>query len=113
MRKFVPLFVAIASLTSAAQAAPIEVAETKVTSASLDLSTEAGADQFLARIERAATQVCGGYPDLSPLASNALQRFRACRAKAVATAVAQSGSPMVQRQFAASEAARHLRVAAR
>lgn len=85
----------------------------RVSSAGMDLTTEAGADAFLKRLSRAATNACGGYPDSSPHITDAQQRFRACRAKALAGAVEQSQSAMLQRRFAARLNAATPRLAAK
>jgi len=105
----------IASLLSAAALAPaahagpdVRTVQVRVSSAGLDLTTEAGAGLYLKRLARAATAACGGQPDYSPLVLSSEKRFQACRAKALADGVAQSASPMVQRQYAAAQDALRL-----
>lgn len=61
----------------------------------LDLSTTEGAAVLLARIQRAATKACGGYPDWPPLRAREMGRFRTCRDKAVADAVVRLDQPKV------------------
>ena len=88
----------------------------KVSAAGLDLGTEAGADVLLHRLSRAATQACGGSAP-SPVLLEARQRFRVCRANAMAGAVAdaveQSRSDVIQRRFAQTRDAKLVRLASR
>jgi UrcA family protein len=96
-----------------AQAGPsIATVQVRVSTEDLDLTTAAGAQAVLARLSRAATAACGGTPDGSPLIRNAVQKFELCRARAVAGAVAQSQSPVLQTQFAATREGQILRLAA-
>jgi UrcA family protein len=85
----------------------------RVSSKGLDLTTEAGATQFLDRLSRAASAACGGYPDPSPIITDAPRRFRLCREKAVAGAVAQSQSELLKRQLTIREADGKVRMARR
>jgi UrcA family protein len=85
--------------------------EVRVSSKGLDLTTEGGAAEYLVRLSRAAASVCGEYPDPSPLAVHASQRFAACRETALAAAVAKSQSELLKRQFAARQADRKVRLA--
>jgi len=108
MQRHIPLLVIAAlsagALAPAAQAAPdVRTVSVRVTSAGLDLTTEAGAAVYLKRLARAATEACGGQPDYSPLATSGAKRFEACRGRALSTAVAQSASPLVQRRYAATQ----------
>jgi len=103
---------AVAGYGLSAQAGPIGAVQVRVSTEGLDLTTTAGADAALARLSRAATQACGGTPDGSPLINNAARKFELCRARAVAGAVAQSRSPVLQTRFAASHEGQVLRLAA-
>jgi UrcA family protein len=92
------------ALAPAAHAAPdVRTVSVRVTSAGLDLASEAGAAVYLKRLARAANEACGGQPDYSPLATSGAKRFEACRGRALSAAVAQSASPLVQRQYAATQ----------
>jgi UrcA family protein len=98
------------AVAPAAHADPdVRTVSVRVASEGLDLSTETGAAVYLKRLARAATEACGGQPDYSPLARLGEQRFQACRAKALSAVVAQSASPLVKRQYAATQDA--LRIA--
>jgi UrcA family protein len=94
-----------------AQAGPIGVAQVRVGTDDLDLTTARGAQAALVRLSRAATAACGGAPDRSPLIRKAGPKFELCRAKAVARAVEQANSPVLSRQFAASHEGQTLRLA--
>jgi UrcA family protein len=111
MQRHISLLVAAAlgasALAPAAHAEPdVRTMSVRVTSAGLDLTTEAGAGLFLKRLSRAATEACGGQPDSSPLATSAAKRFETCRSEALSTAVVRSASPLVQRLYAATQAPR-------
>lgn len=103
----------IGSATSPAQAEtnPTTV-EVRVNSAGLDLTTEAGADEFLKRLSRAASRACGGRPDVGPLILEARGRFEDCHAKAVSAAVEQANSAVLDRRFVSSPDAAYLKLAA-
>jgi UrcA family protein len=86
----------------------------KVSSQGLDLTTEAGAAQFVKRLSHAASAVCGGHPDPSPLRANdAARDYRQCQEKALSEVVAQSQWPLVQQQYAAARHDGSARLAAR
>lgn len=96
----VPLLAAglVLGATQAAAAAPAPAADTASASASarvrvadLDLRSQAGAEAALQRIERAATTVCGGEPDIRDLERQPV--FKACVRAAVLDTVAHSRSP--------------------
>jgi UrcA family protein len=70
-----------------------DVLETTVRFSDLDLNRVAGADLVLARIGRAARDVCGEAPSPRELARRA--RHRACVATATDTAVARLDAPLV------------------
>jgi UrcA family protein len=59
----------------------------------LNVSSPAGAQMLLKRIEAAANTACGGAPDIRQL--NQLPSVEACRTSAVAKAVVAVGSPML------------------
>jgi UrcA family protein len=106
--------VTLASWALAAEAGPpFTQTQVRVTSQDLDLTTEAGATKYLARLSRAAGEACGGGPDHSPLVRNGVRVFQDCHAKTLARAVAQSASPILQHQFAATQEAAGLRLARR
>lgn len=90
---------------------PKETLTVRVSTAGLDLSTDAGARQLLGRLSQAATKVCGGRPDIQPLHMREYARFKACRAQAMARAVAQANAPTLERQFAGTLEARSLHMA--
>ena len=85
-------------VAAAAPAAGLNQVEIRVSSDGLDLATQAGADQFLQRLYRAATLACGSTPDASPLVANPVQKFEFCRANAIAEAIEQSRAPLIRRQ---------------
>jgi UrcA family protein len=116
------MFVAACAVVAIAQPALSETyagpGETKVqmrvTSQGLDLTTEAGAAQFVKRLSQAASQVCGGHPDLSPYrAHDAARGYRQCQDKALSDVVAQSQWPLVRQQYAAIHDVGSARLAAR
>jgi len=59
----------------------------------LNVSSPAGAQVLLKRIEAAANTACGGAPDIRQL--NQRASFEACRRSAVARAVVAVDSPML------------------
>ncbi len=85
-------------LAAAAPAGGPNQVEIRVSSDGLDLTTQAGADQFLQRLYRAATIACGTTPDASPLVANPVRKFEFCRANAIADAIDQSRAPLIRRQ---------------
>lgn len=122
MRSYSMLIAACAVAGAIAQPALSETAarpgmtkvELRVTSQGLDLTTEAGAAQFLKRLSHAAAQVCGGHPDASPVrAQDAARIYRQCQDKALSDVVAQSQWPLVHEQYAAARDVGSARVAAR
>jgi UrcA family protein len=85
------VFLAAAALAGAAFAeTPNEV---RVNVRDLNLQTPAGAQALLRRVSDAANQVCGGEPLIYNLGDR--QRFRRCRAEAIARAVRDADTPMV------------------
>jgi UrcA family protein len=109
--------VAIGGMTAhtlAARAAPGPSTVNVVVSAKgLDLTTEKDVRRFLMRLARGASVACGGQVTSSPLLPRASDDFRQCRAQALADVVARSNLPRLQRQFATTNDAARLRVAAR
>ena len=98
MRVFaIASLLAALSVPAAAGVHPVEgqpdVLETTVRFSDLDLNRVAGADVVLARIERAARDVCGDAPAPRELAKRA--RHRACVATATDTAVERLDAPVV------------------
>ena len=85
--------------------------EIRVSSEGLDLATQAGADQYLERLARAAAKVCGETRDTSPVVRDAARKFRHCQAMALTETVGRSRSSMVRREFAAKLEAGSLRLA--
>ena len=83
-----------------AQAGPQGEPQLVVGYSDLDLSSQAGARVLIGRIGMAASQVCGGVPDIRDLGRLAL--YRSCRQKAMADAVARVGSPAVNAAYGIS-----------
>jgi UrcA family protein len=71
--------------------APIKVS---VTVADLDLTHAAGAGVMFVRIKAAASQACGGAPDLRLL--DRLSLYDQCRKQAIAGAVSRLDAPLVK-----------------
>jgi UrcA family protein len=122
MRSYSMLLAAVALAAAVAQPAlsqthsPVGSAtvQLRVSSQGLDLTTEAGAAQFLQRLSHAASQVCGGPPDASPLRpNNAARIYRQCQDKALSDVVAQSQWPLVRQQYAADRHVGSAHLAAR
>src|SRR5512138_3737028 len=87
-------FIALSGIAHADAGARAPISPRLVVSyADLDLSREAGARVMLSRLERAASTVCGGRPDIHII--NQLMLYRACTRKAMDGAVAQLGSSKV------------------
>jgi UrcA family protein len=64
------------------------------------LSTRAGADRVLSRIENAASEVCGGPP--LPIELNLTERYDRCDENAISAAVSKADSPQLARAYASS-----------
>lgn len=94
-----------------AQAEEAVTASARVNSEGLDLSTSAGADRFLKRLSIAAGRVCIDRRTL--ITAGVGRDFQICRAKAMAKAVADSRSPVIQQRFAASSKAKVLHLVER
>jgi len=93
---------------AAAQVRPIEgltdAFETTVKYTDLDLDSVEGADTILARIKRAARQVCGRSPGLNELAER--RRYLDCVAAATVGAVADLDVPAVTARYEKGRAPR-------
>lgn len=72
----------------------------RVSYAGVDLASEAGAEEMLARIDRAARRVCPAEP-LGPLELGQRDAERVCRQNAVRRAVTALNSPLVTSLHAA------------
>jgi UrcA family protein len=77
----------------------------------LDLSTRAGADMFLHRIDAALNKACDDRPRGLPLFVRRSNAFQACRIKALDAAVAEVNSRTVQRRYAEMRRNGELRLA--
>lgn len=89
--KSVAAAVLFAACAPAALAERPVVTHTKVSYADLDLSSRAGAQTLLRRIDRATSKVCGKRPGVVPL--KMMTRWTACRDAAVSNAIANVNSP--------------------
>jgi UrcA family protein len=86
----------------------------KVSSRGLDLTSEAGADQFLARLNAMVNRACDDRPTDGPMLALARSPgFYACRSEALQTAMTYVHSPIVRRRYAAMEAEGGLHVVRR
>jgi UrcA family protein len=72
-----------------------------VTSHGLNLSSEAGADLFIRRLDAAVNRACDDRPKSGVFALSRSAQFHACRAKALETAMAYVHSPVVRQRYAA------------
>jgi UrcA family protein len=84
-----------------------------VSSHGLNLSTEAGADLFMRRIETAIDRACNDRPQSGALVLDRSDHFHACRAKALESAMAYVHSPLVRHRYAQLRRADQVRVARR
>jgi UrcA family protein len=78
--------------TSASAQSALDVEQVKVSTAGLDITTEAGARTLLRRIEHAAAQVCGGEPSSR---MDRVQKFRPCTKEVVNRTVSEINAPTV------------------
>ena len=86
------------ALTPAAQASTlVQVRSKVVTYGDLNLGTTGGDKALLKRIDRAAVKACGGYPDGPD--RGAYQRFNACHADAMSSAVRSVNNESVSRLY--------------
>lgn len=84
-----------------------------VSSHGLDLTNDAGADQFLGRLSAAVNRACDDRPAGPPLMPGRTPGFDTCRSQALETAMTYVHSPIVKRRYAAIEARDGLRLARR
>ena len=97
------LLAGFALIAAAPAPAATVVVSTRVNYADLDVSSPAGAQAMLARIETAARQLCADHSD-SPLAVYNTRGRAACQARTVARAVGRLDQPLVSRLYAAKTA---------
>jgi UrcA family protein len=71
-----------------------------VNSHGLDLSSEAGADVFIRRLDAAVNRACDDRPKSGVFTLGRSAQFHACRAKALETAIASVHSPIVKQRYA-------------
>lgn len=71
-----------------------------VSSHGLDLSGEAGADQFIHRLDTAIDRACHDRPTSGAFALGRSGKFQTCRAEALETAMTYVHSPMVKQRYA-------------
>jgi UrcA family protein len=76
-----------------------------VSSHGLDLTSDAGADQFLGRLTAAVNRACDDRPSDGPaLTLTRSAGFRACASQALGTAMSYVRSPVVKQRYAAMQA---------
>jgi UrcA family protein len=88
---------AFSGLSAVASAQSVEVATIDVSYADLNLSSRAGAEAMLNRIQAAASRVCGGKPETRQMTDMA--RYRSCVSTAVRTAVSELNAAMVTQLY--------------
>ena len=81
------LAAAVLAAGSAVQAADYPSASVQVRVSDIDLSTAAGQDRLMDRVNSAAASVCGGYQGRR--SGSEERAYRACRAQAVSAAMPQ------------------------
>jgi len=81
----------------------VETTSVQVSYGDLNLDSDAGADAFLARVDRAATRACGNRPEWGPLMFDELTAFNACHKAATIQAVALVNSSVVSVRYAQSQ----------
>jgi UrcA family protein len=84
-----------------------------VSSHGLDLSSEAGADLFISRLDTAVNRACDDRPNSGAFTLGRSAEFHACRAKALETAMAYIHSPVVRQRYAVMRRSDELRLAHR
>lgn len=84
-----------------------------VSSHGLDLTTDAGADQFLERLTSAVDRACDDRANGPTLTLGHTAGFYECRSQALETAMAYVRSPVVKRRYAAMQASDSVRLARR
>ena len=78
---------------------PLVVRVQRVAYGDLDLTTAAGADAMLRRLDRAASRACGGRPSRSandPLSAAKSRDFRHCKVSAIDVATLHLDAPLVR-----------------
>lgn len=104
------LFVATAALAFggadpgvATESRKLIVEKVTVSHADIDLGTPAGAEAMLARLDRAASEACGGRPppmlNSDGLAAAVKREHRRCMAAALYAAVQGLGAPLVSAAY--------------
>lgn len=84
---------ATTTATAAAGDMTHETVQLAVPYSDLDLNREAGAKTMMFRIRAAATDACGGQPNIREMRERKI--FKGCFRQAVAEAVDQLGAPLV------------------
>jgi UrcA family protein len=79
----------------------------------LDLSSAAGADRFVSRLDAAVNRACNDRPTIGAFTLFRSDEFQACRAKALETAMVYVRSPLVRQRYAQMRAGDQLRLARR
>jgi UrcA family protein len=79
----------------------------------LDLSSAAGADLFVSRLDAAVNRACNDRPTIGAFTLFRSDEFQACRANALQTAMVYVRSPLVRQRYAQTRAGDQLRLAHR
>lgn len=90
-------FFVAASGTAHAQTASLHARQVEVSYADLNLNSEAGAHVMLSRLQAAARQACGGWPDMHNLDTWTI--YRNCVRDAMDGAMAQLNAPLVAQLY--------------
>ena len=90
---------ATATTTATANAGDMthETVQLTIPYGDLDLNREAGAKTMMFRIRSAATNACGGQPNIREMKERKI--FKSCFRQAVAETVDQLGAPLVTANF--------------
>jgi UrcA family protein len=89
----------------------VHVTQVRVPIGDLDLNSQAGADTLIRRVSAAAAHACGIPEAVGVTRAEELRAYRACKAKALAKAVAQVDRPAVQARYAQVAGANVVKVA--
>ncbi|WP_309605789.1 UrcA family protein [Phenylobacterium sp.] len=84
-----------------------------VSAQGLNLSSEAGANLFLRRLDSAVSRACNDRPESGAYALGRTEAFQACRAKALETAMTYVHAPNARQRYAAMRGREELRLARR
>lgn len=84
-----------------------------VSSHGLDLSSEAGANLFIDRLDTAVNRACDDRPTSGAFTLGRSAEFHACRAKALESAMAYVHAPAVRQRYAEMRKSDELRLAHR